>query len=100
MFGPASCDATTSLCWGGVYDSNASTSANFFTDAIPFSIQYETKGSGVDGFYLQDTVVIGKATLTSLLVAEATAASYVASGICGMYATGIGVRMRSDSGRS
>ena len=90
MFGPASCDATTSLCWGGVYDSQKSSSAAFFSDAIPFSIQYETKGSGVEGIYLQDTVVIGKATLTSMIVAQATAASYVASGICGMYWSGNG----------
>jgi hypothetical protein len=83
-FGPASCDATTSYCWGGFIDSSKSKSKTALPSAIPFSIQYETHNSGVEGFYYQDNVVIGTATVSSLIMAQATAASYVSNGICGI----------------
>lgn len=84
MFGPRSCDDTTSVCWGGDYDMTKSTTAQDFENAPPFEIQYETPNSGVQGFYLQDNVIIGSATVTGLTIAEATAASYVSNGIMGI----------------
>jgi len=88
MFGPQSCEEQTSLCYGGSFDSSASTSvANACSDASdcpPFQIQYGTPGSGVQGYYFQDVFGIGGQTVQNLTMAFATDAAYTTTGIMGI----------------
>lgn len=83
MFGPNSCNSSTSPCLGGNFDGSKSST---FKDIIPggFSIQYVTPNSGVTGDYVTDDFTIGGITIKSLTMAVATQAAYVATGIMGI----------------
>jgi hypothetical protein len=88
MFGPNSCDTSTSLCAGGFFDpTTSSTIQNACANpdqCPPFSITYGTPGSGVDGYYFQDTFGLGGKTLQNLTMAFATKAVYTDTGIMGI----------------
>jgi hypothetical protein len=88
MFGPHSCDSSTSLCYGGLYNPDtSSTVQNPCSDpnqCPPFSIQYGTPGSGVNGFYFQDTFNVGGHNVKNLTMAFATEAAYTPTGIMGI----------------
>jgi hypothetical protein len=88
MFGPHSCDSRTSACAGGAFDPDSSTSIqNACSDpnqCPAFNIQYGTPGSGVEGYYFQDTLGIAGKTLKNLTMAFATKAVATDTGIMGI----------------
>jgi hypothetical protein len=83
MFGVHSCDITTSVCAGGVFDETASSSLTLINKG-GFEIQYFTAGSGVRGDYITDVFTIGKQTVKNLTMGVATRAESVNTGIMGI----------------
>jgi hypothetical protein len=88
MFGPQSCDSQTSICYGGLFDPQKSTSVqdacSNTNDCPPFEIQYGTPGSGVNGSYFQDNFGIGGKAINNLTMAIASSAAFVPTGIMGI----------------
>ena len=111
MFGPRSCDSTTSPCLGGnceltllpdaalaprslsrlslrltdpaPVDGSQSNSATLVGEGN-FKIQYQTPGSGVSGNYFTDDFAFGGTTVRNLTMAVATQAVHVSTGIMGI----------------
>jgi len=88
MFGPHSCEEQTSICYGGVFNPDASTSisnpCSEASDCPSFQIQYGTPGSGVQGYYFQYVFGIGGQTVQNLTMAFAVDAAYTTTGIMGV----------------
>ncbi|MCJ1285237.1 hypothetical protein MMC26_004577 [Xylographa opegraphella] len=83
MFGPQSCNSSTSLCLGGDFDPSQSSTVVQVVQG-GFTIQYDTPNSGVVGDYVQDNFGIGGMVIKNLTMAVATAADYVTTGIMGI----------------
>jgi hypothetical protein len=83
MFGVGSCDETTSMCAGGVFDETASSTITIISQGT-FKIQYFTQGSGVVGDYIEDNFAIGGQTIKNLTMGVASQAESVNTGIMGI----------------
>ncbi|MCJ1244538.1 hypothetical protein MMC30_001736 [Trapelia coarctata] len=83
MFGPRSCNASTSPCLGGDFDVSASSTSKVLSEGT-FSIRYVTPGSGIVGNYVSDEFSMGGMKIKQLTMAVATDAKFVPTGIMGI----------------
>ncbi|KAE8160386.1 aspartic peptidase domain-containing protein [Aspergillus tamarii] len=83
MFGPQSCDLSTSPCLGNAYDPTLSSTSKMLGKG-GFSIQYVTTGSGVKGDYVGDNFGFGSITVQGLTMGVARQAQNVFTGIMGI----------------
>ncbi|KAE8378170.1 aspartic peptidase domain-containing protein [Aspergillus bertholletiae] len=81
-FGADAC-SSSSLCVGGQYDPNRSSTATI-TAKGAFQIRYVTPGSEVRGDFVKDDLSLGNATITGLNMAVATYAAGVENGLMGV----------------
>ncbi|KIW89425.1 uncharacterized protein Z519_10279 [Cladophialophora bantiana CBS 173.52] len=84
VYGPGSCTS----CLGGVFDPTQSTSSVDDSNLGEFSTSY-FDGTAVSGYFVDDTVEFGSATVTGVTLAVATSAATTNRGIMGIGLQGL-----------
>ncbi|KIW27936.1 uncharacterized protein PV07_07632 [Cladophialophora immunda] len=84
VYGPDSC----TTCTGGIFDPTKSSTGVYDSDLGDFSATY-FDGTAASGYYIDDTVGLGSATVTGVTFAVATSAANTNRGIMGIGLAGL-----------
>ncbi|OAG36152.1 hypothetical protein AYO21_09692 [Fonsecaea monophora] len=84
VYGPGSCSA----CTGGIFDPSESSTDVYDENLGAFSASY-FDGTSASGYYVDDTVGLGSATVTGVTFAVATSAAGTTRGIMGIGLAGL-----------
>ncbi|OAP65445.1 hypothetical protein AYL99_01417 [Fonsecaea erecta] len=84
VYGPGSCTS----CTGGVFDPSKSSTGVYDSSVGDFSTSY-FDGTSASGYYIEDTVGLGSATVTGVTFAVATSAASTQRGIMGIGLQGL-----------
>ncbi|KIY03182.1 uncharacterized protein Z520_01649 [Fonsecaea multimorphosa CBS 102226] len=86
VYGPGSCGSTS--CTGGTFDPTKSSTYVDDSSIGEFSVSY-FDGTAASGYYIEDTMELGSATVTGVTFAVATSAASTERGIMGIGLQGL-----------